>query len=67
MDIVYLRLKQTRNRVANSLEMIERVDDPAPGKVDFLEIAATLDEVLRLFDLVIAMREGQNNEPAGDN
>jgi hypothetical protein len=57
-NIIFMRVKITRDRLAAALEMLESVDDPAPGRVNYLEIAGALVEAVSFFDLILA---GKNN------
>lgn len=42
------RATKLREIVASALEILERVDDPAPSDVDLTEIALLLDQALEL-------------------
>jgi hypothetical protein len=60
-NVIFMRVKITRDRLAAALEMLERVDDPAPGKVDYLEIAAAVDDAVKFFDLILMRKSDAAN------
>jgi hypothetical protein len=60
-NIIFMRVKVTRDRLAAALEMLESVDDPAPGKVDYLAIAAAVDDAVKFFDLILMRKSDAAN------
>jgi hypothetical protein len=60
-NVIFMHVKLTRNRLAAAPEMLDSIDDPAPSRVNYLEIAAAMVKAASFFDLILAGKANAAN------